>query len=271
MSDEDIKNNIKNTFDEVATRYENIDFFKISAKNIADLLPCEGVSNVLDVACGTGNVVLEYASTFADANFDAVDISTQMLKCAKEKAKEQNITNITFHCCDIETLDMQKQYDIVTCSYALFFLPNPIETLKILYAHVKTGGTLIFTSFTQNAFSPSSKILGDLFESFEVKTPQKSWKTLQTTQEITYLCNQADIKDFDIHEKAIRYPLSLPEWWSLNNDTAHRGILLQLSLDDYESVKEMYFEAMQWHEDESRMVELNADTFYTIIRKETNK
>lgn len=267
MTDTEIKNGIKKTFDEVAPRYEKIDFFKLSAKNISDLIYNKNAMDILDVASGTGNVVLECASCLKDANLDAVDISPQMLECAKQKAKEQNINNVNFHCCDIESLDMQKLYDVVTCSYALFFLPNPIDTLKKIYSHLKPNGTLIFTSFTEDAFSPSSKILMELLNSYGVETPPKSWKNLQTQDDISYLCNQAEIEDFSIETKAIRYGMSLDEWWALNNDAGYRGFLLQLSEDDYESVKKKYFKAMQEHKNDSELVELIADTFYTIVKK----
>ena len=267
MTDEEIKNSIKNTFDEVAARYENIDFFKHSAKNITKLLSNTNAENILDVASGTGNVVLECASCLPNAKLDAVDISQQMLECAKVKAKEQNINNVNFHCSDIESLDMQKKYDVVTCSYAMFFLPNPIDTLKKLFQHVKKDGTLLFTSFTEDAFTPSSKILMDLLNSYGIETPPKSWKNLQTKEDISHLCEHSGIEEFEIEMRAIRYPLTLEQWWALNNDAGYRGMLMKLSSDEYESVKQKYFEAMKEHMDESNSVELIADTFYTIIKK----
>ena len=54
----------KKSFDDVAHKYDEIPFFKISAKNVVEIIgqyKGEGALNVLDVACGTGNVVLECA------------------------------------------------------------------------------------------------------------------------------------------------------------------------------------------------------------------
>ena len=72
----------KTTFDHVANKYDEIPFFKISAKHVVRIIQAytnEDELDVLDVACGTGNVVLECASSMPKVNFDAMDISEGML------------------------------------------------------------------------------------------------------------------------------------------------------------------------------------------------
>ena len=50
----------KNTFNEIATKYDEIEFFKISARHVADIIKehkadeADEVLDILDVACGTG-------------------------------------------------------------------------------------------------------------------------------------------------------------------------------------------------------------------------
>lgn len=267
MNDDDIKNGIKKTFDEVAQRYEKIDFFKESARNIVEIISSKNPTNILDVASGTGNVALECAVSLSEVRVDAVDISSLMLECAKEKAKELNITNVNFHCTDIEKLQMPQKYDVVICSYAMFFLPNPIDTLKKLFTHLNEDGMLLFTSFCENAFSPSSKILMNILNSYGVQTPPKSWKNLQTIDDINYLCQKANIKNIKIQKKIIRYPIDLQKWWELNNDAGYRGFLLQLSKKEFESTKNRYFEEMNKYLNTSNKVELIADTFYVLLNK----
>ena len=74
---------VKATFDEAAHKYDEIPFFKISAKHVADIVQKytkNRSSDVLDIACGTGNVVLECASCMQENMFDAIDISEGMLE-----------------------------------------------------------------------------------------------------------------------------------------------------------------------------------------------
>ncbi|MGB5964382.1 MAG: class I SAM-dependent methyltransferase [Sulfurimonadaceae bacterium] len=269
MTDNELKEKIKSTFDDVADGYDSIDLFKISAENVAELLRDDTLEHALDVASGTGNVVLTCAKFLPGVSFDALDISSEMLKVAKQKAEAANLSNVTFHCSDIESLDMAKKYDVITCSYALFFLPNPIDTVKRLYSHLKEGGKLIFTSFTADAFHPSSKILLDLLESYGVTRPTESWQDLQNEEDIDYLCKQAGINTVEVIEKAIRYPLSIEKWWALNNSTAYRGLLKQLSAESYDKLKDQYFDAMKKESDNDLSVELIADTYYVTIRRES--
>lgn len=267
MTETELKEKIKSTFDDVAERYDSIDLFKISAENIAEQIRDDALEHLLDVACGTGNVVLSCAKCLPQVSFDALDISSEMLKVAKQRADEEKISNIVFHCEDIESLDMAKQYDVITCSYALFFLPNPIDTLKRMYSHLKEGGKLIFTSFTSYAFQPSSMILMDLLESYGITRPAESWKDLQSVEDIDYLCRQAGIETVEVIEKAIRYPLSIEKWWALNNDAGYRGLLMQLTSEDYDKLSEDYFAAMSAEADSDQTVELVADTYYAVIRR----
>ena len=56
-------------------------------------MPSRENLEILDVAYGSGNVVLECASVLKDASFDAFDISEGMLNVAKQNAKKRDITN----------------------------------------------------------------------------------------------------------------------------------------------------------------------------------
>ena len=71
--------------------------------------------DILDVACSTGNVVLECASCLRHTSFDGVDISEGMLAKAKDNAEKHNINNVAFHLQDITKLSLEKKYDVITC------------------------------------------------------------------------------------------------------------------------------------------------------------
>jgi len=57
---------------------------------------------------------------------------------------------------DITKLDLSKSYDVITCAYALFSLPDAHKVLKTLVALLNDKGKIIFTSFTAQAFTSSS-------------------------------------------------------------------------------------------------------------------
>jgi len=264
----------KKSFDDVASKYDEIPFFKISAKHVVEIIKKhknEDSLEVLDVACGTGNVVLACASCMPDADFNAVDISEGMLVKAKENAKTQNIDNIDFKLQDITQISVEKNYDVITCAYALFFLPDAHKILTTLVSLLKEDGIVVFTSFTTKAFSPSNEILLPLLRKYGAKSAREydmdRWENLKQVKDLEHLCTLAGVNTPEIQSKSIRYGMSLDEWWELLNNTGYKGMLMELSVEDYERVKNEYYEAMYKHADMDGEVELVADSYYVVVSK----
>lgn len=262
----------KTTFDDVASRYDEIEFFKISARYVAKLIkehkPQEEL-DILDVACGTGNVVLECATCLKKSSFDGFDISEGMLATAKNKATKQNIHNVKFHLQDITKFTVEKRYDVITCSYALFFLPDAVNVLKTLVGLLKEDGILIFTTFTAEAFMPSSEILLSFLVRYGSLSAKEydihKWENLKHIKDIERLCKEADVVNFTIDSQEIRYGLSLDAWWELYNNTGFKGMLMELSSEDYELMKSEFYEAMQKYVDNDGEAQLIADTYFTVV------
>uniref|UniRef100_A0AC35GQF6 Methyltransferase domain-containing protein n=1 Tax=Panagrolaimus sp. PS1159 TaxID=55785 RepID=A0AC35GQF6_9BILA len=55
-----------------------------------------GGFEILDVGCGTGFHICEFARRFPKCNFTGIDISESAIKRAKEVAKEMNLANVNF-------------------------------------------------------------------------------------------------------------------------------------------------------------------------------
>ena len=264
----------KTTFDEVANKYDEIPFFKISAKHVVEIIKdrtSRADLKVLDVACGTGNVVLECASELKESKFTAIDISEGMLAKAKENADAKGLINIEFQLQDITKLNLDKKYHIITCSYALFFLPNAPRVLETLASLLTSRGIVIFTTFTENAFEPSNQILLPLLEKYGSPTAIEydinKWENLRTRKDIERLCTLSYVTDMKIHSKEINYGMNIDEWWELLNNTGYKGMLMELSSENYEKVKSEYYEAMFKHADMDGEVQLVADTYYTVVAK----
>ena len=60
--------------------------------------------------------------------------------------------------------------------------------------------------------------------------------------------------------------MSLDEWWKLLNNTGYKGMLMELSSEDYESLNQEYFTAMFNHVDMDGEVELVADSWYVGVQ-----
>ena len=105
---------------------------------------------ILDIACGEGTFAVEMAKR--GFQVVGVDISEEMLKFAKEKAKNENV-NVEFICGDMRSLDFNEEFGLVTCWFDSL---NYLLTLKDLekafagvYKALKKDGLFIFDMNTK--------------------------------------------------------------------------------------------------------------------------
>lgn len=111
-------------------------------------------NNLLEVACGTGHHLEYFQKDFACMG---VDINQWILNIAKKKHK-----NITFKKADMITLQLKKQFDIITCLFSSIGYVKTYENLEksmnSFAKQLKVGGVVIieprFTAETYKAWSP---------------------------------------------------------------------------------------------------------------------
>ncbi|WP_101509680.1 class I SAM-dependent methyltransferase [Thermotoga sp. KOL6] len=102
-------------------------------------------NKVLDVACGEGT----FAVAIAKQGFEVVgvDISEEMLKFAKKRAKKEKVS-VVFLRKDMRNLDFQEEFDIATCWFdSLNYLLDYNElkaTFEGVWNALKPGGVFLF-------------------------------------------------------------------------------------------------------------------------------
>ncbi len=94
---------------------------------------------LLELACGTGNVLKELLS---DYKVTGLDLSTEMLEIAKSK-----LPDITFHAADMTSFNLHEKFDVIVC---LFDSVNHLLTFELWEAlfdrakeHLNTSGVFI--------------------------------------------------------------------------------------------------------------------------------
>ena len=97
----------------------------------------EGVQ-VLDVACGTGVLIPDYLARKV-ASVTGVDISPEMIACAKAKFEADNVH---FICADIEEAYLPCDFDCCMVYNAFPHFPDPGNLIKVLSSRLKRGGRL---------------------------------------------------------------------------------------------------------------------------------
>ncbi len=265
-----IKERIKNTFDEAALHYDTNEHFVRSAKQMGTLavLTCKPDATILDLSTGTGHIAIEIATRLPNAVLHGVDISEQMLHVARQKSTAAGVHNVTYHCQDVEELELEESaFDLITCGYGLFFYPNLDATFCDIAKRVKSGGAFMFSTFTPDAFEPHSQLFLDMLkEDYDIYPPQRlEDRPLNTREAIKALAKQANPKSVSIETFEIRYDMSIPRWWELLNSTGYSGLLSQLTQAQYDAFEKRYLDALHVSS-KNGAIAFNADSFFTTVR-----
>ena len=108
---------------------------------IGKILDNAGVSagkDVLDVACGTGVLIPDYLARDV-ASVTAIDISSEMVKIAREKYPQPEVTLL---CGDVETEEFGRKFDCIVIYNAFPHFPDPERLVRRLASLLKDGGVL---------------------------------------------------------------------------------------------------------------------------------
>lgn len=229
----DEKQAITSIFDLVATKYDNpsLRFFPVCAGKLVAYAKITPRQKVLDIATGTGMVAMAAAQCLhGGGRVQAIDLSENMIHQAQKNLKHAGLNNVDFHIMDAEKLDFQSNYfDVITCSYGLFFMPDMSSALKSWLRVLKPGGKLIFTSFAPSAFQPLTDIFIKNLADYGIIPPTPRW--LQLTEEA--LCKQILTDNGFIEPQVAQAQLgyhltAFNNWWEVIQSAGYRGLYEQL-------------------------------------------
>lgn len=153
----DLKERTRNSW--MAGDFGQIARYSIGAgEEFVNRLPISPGSNVLDVACGTGNTAIPAART--GAHVTGLDIAPNLLEQARERAVRNGVT-ISFDEGDAESLPYEDgQFDIVLSMFGAMFTPRP-ETVAAELARVcRSGGLISMANWTPESFTGEMFALG---------------------------------------------------------------------------------------------------------------
>lgn len=109
-----------------------------------DLIKSYG-NNVLELACGSGRVLLPLLKK--GVAVDGLDISSDMLEIIKKKSKDFD-KNPRLFCCDMINFVSEKKYDVIILAQASLSLLDSqekrIELFNNVYKNLRPGGIFVF-------------------------------------------------------------------------------------------------------------------------------
>lgn len=160
-----LKQKLKDTwsagdFGQIARSYES------GAGEFISRLSLKNGQEVLDVACGTGNLAFSAATT--GARVIGIDIAPNLIAQAKERASLEKIDAI-FEEGDAENLPYPDSgFDVVVSMFGAMFAPRPELVASELLRVTRDGGTIAMANWTATSF------IGSIFKTIASLVPPPS-------------------------------------------------------------------------------------------------
>lgn len=186
---------IAEMFDRIAPRYDFLNrllSFRQDQrwrKELVRVLPTVSNGSLLDVATGTGDVLLQIAcSSKQFSKLHGVDISSKMLNIAQQKAKKKGI-NVNFELMSAEDLKfLDQSFEAVTISFGLRNVVDKKKGLEEFYRVLKPEGRLVILEF----FSPKSNFFAPLYSFYFKQILPKIGAILSDRSAYSYLPASVD-------------------------------------------------------------------------------
>lgn len=124
--------------------YQEVIFDDNQRRKLIELMMIEPSGSYLDLACGTGYVGFEIARMFPNAFVIGIDIADGIISDNEQKAKEENLANISFQYFDgIKFPFFKKSFDGIVCRYAWHHFPSITTTIAAFKKILKPGGRVV--------------------------------------------------------------------------------------------------------------------------------
>ena len=178
-------------WDKLAHKYNNLWVQKYSLgptrrevkKIVLPLLEKNNELKILDIGCGTGQLIKEISDHYNKVNYLGIDVAENMIEVAKKNNKGKNVK---FKTSSIESFESNDKYDIIICTHAFPYFPNKQEMIKKMAGLCNKKGQVIIVNSSTNS-------LKDLIINFFLKTTTSKAKYL-SIDEMKKLFKSAKLK-----------------------------------------------------------------------------
>jgi SAM-dependent methyltransferase len=222
---------VAGVFDRAAATYDRIGdpYHEILGRRLLEVTaPDEGYA-LLDVACGRG-AVLAAAADRAGRRV-GVDVSAEMIAQASADLDGAELAVM-----DAERLDLpDATFDVVTCAFAVFFLPHPERAAAEFHRVLRPGGRVAVSVWGDE--DPRWAWEDDLFAGLGV-TRRPVRRPFDRPGELVELLADTGFGDLRTYREELEINFADPDqWWEWNWSFSRRGTLEQLDADALAEVK----------------------------------
>ena len=142
---------------EVAKAFEKmtniLPFRLLRKKVISKLKDFNPKGTLVDIGCGSGNLIIQIAESFPDLNLIGIDIASEILEFAKKRALDRSLgKRIEFKIGNVEKLPFSNEsIDFIISTFSLHHWVNPLKGFNEIHRVLKRDGTLLIFDFRRDS------------------------------------------------------------------------------------------------------------------------
>ncbi len=190
------KEQVAEMFDRIADRYDFMNHFLSARTDIGwrkkaiRMLKTDDPKQIIDIACGTGDMAIMACKLLNPDKVTGIDISTQMLEIGKKKVDKEGLNNkIQLQVGDSETINFGKNtFDAGMVAFGIRNFEHLEKGLAEILRVLKPGGQLIILEFSK----PRQPIRSFYNLYMGVVAPQMARWFRQNKEAYQYLCESAN-------------------------------------------------------------------------------
>ena len=229
-------NRVARLFNSVSDSYDavGVDFFQPIASGLVQSLDPGLGESWLDIGCGRGAVAEHAADALGESGkLLRFDISERMIENAKSVAERNNLANVDFVVDDAQfPQKIIGEFDVISSSLVLFFLPDPLAALKNWRPYLKDSGRIGVTTFGK--YDPRWQEIDQLFHDYlppNTLDPRTSGVkgSFESDQGMENLLSDAGYQDVKTVTKLLIVKFAtIDKWYEFSWSTGQRGWWLQV-------------------------------------------
>lgn len=146
---DDHKRTVAGLFGRAAAGYDQVGFFHQVAQRLLVLAGVDQGMRVLDVACGTGAVLVQAARLVGPTGLAVgIDLAETMVAVAARRLQQQGQDQAAVAVMDAERLGLgAARFDAVCCASAIYLLGDQTGAVRNWMQLLRPGGTLAISEF----------------------------------------------------------------------------------------------------------------------------
>jgi ubiquinone/menaquinone biosynthesis C-methylase UbiE len=243
-SHQEIKDREHKTWSDVAEGWrKNDELLRRTAEPVTQrMLELAAISEgnwVLDIASGTGEPAIPAALRVGPSGkVIGTDLAENMLAVARDKAKQQRVDNIEFHCVDGETLPFEPDtFHAATIRWGLMFMPDPVSCLRLAHSVLKENSRVVVSCWAEPERNPFfthiMSILGQFMELPQLPAGTPGVFAFADPNRLVNVIHESGFQDVEIEDLSVDMVVadSGEEYWKIMEGLAGPIVQLMKQLD----------------------------------------